>query len=79
MTETTETFVRRLLRDSEELKQLLEAEIAPIRTDNDDSDSEAGPPGSYSSKAQPLEPTDDKKRVLAIVAHIDPYGDEQGW
>ena len=77
MSRTLEETVRSLFRSSEELELLLEAEAAPL--DSDDSGSEDGPPGSYSSGATLTERSGDRKRLVAIVSHVDPYGDEQGW
>lgn len=81
MADTVEDAVRRLLRSSEELRQFLEAEAVPTYTDGREPSSEPqiGPPGSYLTEGAPSESGWERKHVLAVVAHVDPYGDEQGW
>ena len=81
MTDTIEEGVRRLLRNSEELRQFLEAEVVPSYTDSEELGSEfqEGPPGSYLTEGAHEERGRERKRVLIVVTHVDPYGDEQGW
>lgn len=76
MAETAERIVLRLLKNSEEVKIAIEATSL--------SDQEASTPGGYHEPPQEFlantASDDEKKRVVAIVTHIDSYtGDEQGW
>ncbi|EKM57325.1 uncharacterized protein PHACADRAFT_208418 [Phanerochaete carnosa HHB-10118-sp] len=88
-----EKFIQQLLRNSEELKLVLEAEAVPRPTDSDSSSSSSSSPSSSESetdsdskvpgaitrlKQRRKDAKINRKRVLAVVAHIDPYGEEQG-
>ncbi|GJE93071.1 DNase I-like protein [Phanerochaete sordida] len=93
MSGTLEAAIRDLLRSSEELEVILEAEAVPRPSDTDsssssststssssdsESDSDAGPPGGFAAKKRRRGAQVDRKRVLAVVEHVDPYGEEQG-
>ena len=80
MSDTVESSVRGFLRSSEELKQILEAEaVISSDTDSEGSSSEAGPPGPYAKEELYQEQVEEQRRILIVAAHVDPYGDEQGW
>ena len=95
MAEILESSIQQLLRSSEELKLILEAEATSPPTENEPSsssssstsesstsdsetDSDTDIPGVY-SRRHLRKASRHKQRVLAIVTHVDPYGEEQGW
>lgn len=93
MSGNLEASVQLLLRSSEELRLVLDAEAIHRPTDSDsppvsssssdsdfETDSSSGLPGSYSASDKRRQDVEGAgKRVLAIVTHVDPYGEEQGW
>ncbi len=73
MADPLEIAVQSILRDSEQLKIAIHTRATPGPSEQEDTNLNTR---KYSSS----EGSGEKKRVLAIVTHIDiSSGDEQGW
>jgi inositol polyphosphate 5-phosphatase INPP5B/F len=83
MAESLELSIRNLLRSSEELKVLLEVETISSPSSSSPSSSSSSSDEGQIHNAPHSELSmiagDSRKRVLAVVSHIDSYGEEQGW
>ena len=92
MADSVDAAVRRLLRSSEELRVLLDVEAVPTDAGADDPSSSSSSSSESSEPSSDEEQGDRRvrpsasvpserraQRVLAVVTHVDPYGDEQAW
>ncbi len=75
MTENPENIIKRLLRDSEDVKIALETHVP-----NEELEADAQFPAGQGTSDQLGEPTQPKTRIIAVITHLDSAtGDEQAW